>query len=277
MDIYSIDHLITFWWISLCALKTTIFLICSNEKKKSGVSLQQQKRSVYRSREKVILPCGNMLRGQRCDKIQWWFRASQDSSVVPIKQFGRTWTNREIRWEDCALVLRRVEVEDVGLYTCTQGSQELVQVHLDVVTCKYHVEVNGVLDNSVYFLLIPSWPSLHLALRLRQLEQQLTFYSTHRACKKKPKKLCHRVCLVSSWSWCLVTWVSHWVPTFCLCKSSKYNTVKAKSCRPQWASSCWMTRSHSRATFPPTCRVHHWCGCTLAPMWPSGQGRQPAL
>lgn len=147
--------------------KIIVFPICSNEKKKSGVSSQQQKRKYYRNREKVILPCGNMLRGQKCDQIQWWFSASQDSSLVPTLQPG-PWTNREIHREDCALVMRQVQVEDVGLYTCTQGSRTLVQVHLDVVTCKYHIELNGCWRTVFVSSLISSWSSLHL-VRSRQL------------------------------------------------------------------------------------------------------------
>lgn len=83
----------------------------------------------------MILACGNVTRNQRRDQLQWWFRASQDSTAVLISNLQ---TNREIRWVDSSLVLSRVQVEDVGVYTCTEGVQELVQVHLDVVTGKYH-------------------------------------------------------------------------------------------------------------------------------------------
>lgn len=56
---------------------------------------------------------------------------------------SRLQTNREIRWVDSALVLSSVQAEDVGLYTCTEGAQELVQVHLGVVTGKYHLGLIG--------------------------------------------------------------------------------------------------------------------------------------
>lgn len=98
-----------------------------------GTTPQQRKRRfLYRNgTEHVILACGNMTRNQRRDQLQWWFRASQDSTAVLISNLQ---TNREIRWVDSSLVLSRVQVEDVGVYTCTEGVQELVQVHLGVVT-----------------------------------------------------------------------------------------------------------------------------------------------
>lgn len=72
-------------------------------------------------------------------------------------------TNREIRWVDSSLVLSRVQVEDVGVYTCTEGVQELVQVHLGVVTGKYHLGGNWCWRAVFISSSVSSWPGLHQA------------------------------------------------------------------------------------------------------------------
>lgn len=116
-------------------------ILCSNEKA-SGTTPPRWKRNfLYRNgTEQVILTCGNVTRTQRRDQFQWWFRFSQDSAWV---QISRLQNKREIRRVDSALVLSRVHTEDVGLYICTEGAQELVQVHLGVVTGRYHLGLIG--------------------------------------------------------------------------------------------------------------------------------------
>ncbi|XP_075869187.1 uncharacterized protein LOC142879679 isoform X2 [Nelusetta ayraudi] len=111
--------------------------------KASGTTPPRWKRNfLYRNgTEQVILTCGNVTRTQRRDQFQWWFRFSQDSAWV---QISRLQNKREIRRVDSALVLSRVHTEDVGLYICTEGAQELVQVHLGVVTVSEQL-----LDNKI--------------------------------------------------------------------------------------------------------------------------------
>lgn len=119
----------------------------------------QKRRFIFRSGEDWAVPCGAVRSTGTCDQIQWWFRASQDSPVVliPTLPSGPALSTGQTS-ENCALLLPRVRVEDAGLYTCTVRMMEEVQMHLDVVTCKYRPGVSGCWERGVHVLLQPLAP-----------------------------------------------------------------------------------------------------------------------
>lgn len=87
---------------------------------------------LYEVGQRLLLPCGNVMEGQMCDQIQWWFKDPEKTQYVKIPQPGSALRNRQVlRWR-CALKGLNVRLEDAGLYTCVQGGQEVVKFQVGV-------------------------------------------------------------------------------------------------------------------------------------------------
>ncbi|KAI3363879.1 hypothetical protein L3Q82_001476 [Scortum barcoo] len=97
-----------------------------------------------RDGDEVTLPCENVIDGQKnCGNTTWIFSDSGRSPAVSLFELGqikniKSKSDRLSVTVNCSLVIKKVTVEDVGLYTCRQfrsGQQqgEDSQVHLSVI------------------------------------------------------------------------------------------------------------------------------------------------
>ncbi|XP_050927681.1 uncharacterized protein LOC108887501 isoform X16 [Lates calcarifer] len=99
----------------------------------------------------VTLPCENVRDDQdQCDRTTWIFTGLRTTSSVPLFEHGKIHKDAKSKsdrlsvTENCSLVIKKVTVEDVGLYTCRQfdrsGQQQGpdVVVDLSVVTKTEH-------------------------------------------------------------------------------------------------------------------------------------------
>ncbi|XP_026174222.1 uncharacterized protein LOC113137077 isoform X9 [Mastacembelus armatus] len=77
-----------------------------------------------RDGDDVTLSCGHVKSDQdKCDKTDWVFKYEGQSRAVDIIKQGQIPKSKSDRLsvtENCSLVLKKVTVEDVGLYTCRQ-------------------------------------------------------------------------------------------------------------------------------------------------------------
>lgn len=107
----------------------------------AATARQQQQNIVVRDGREQILSCGNTTDPrEKCDITEWTFRASRNSSAVPIEHQqtgGRAvkasaWTVTE----ECSLVIPKVRATDAGQYSCGRPGRDPVQVYVSVVTSK---------------------------------------------------------------------------------------------------------------------------------------------
>ncbi|MEQ2207021.1 hypothetical protein XENOCAPTIV_006065, partial [Xenoophorus captivus] len=75
--------------------------------------------------DEVTLPCGNMIYIRNyCDSVTWLF--SINSPAVTLFELGQILRDAAAKSDrlgvaaDCSLVIKKVSVEDVGLYVCRQ-------------------------------------------------------------------------------------------------------------------------------------------------------------
>ncbi|MEQ2180295.1 hypothetical protein GOODEAATRI_034516, partial [Goodea atripinnis] len=121
----------------------------------------QQRSDVVRDGDEVTLPAEcfrNMM--QTCEKTTWLF-IGQRKPTEPLFEHGKfqqaakTKSDRLNITANCSLVIKKVSVEDVGLYTCRQfdasGRQQGSDsnVYLSVVNSKYLYQF---VFNSKYFV-----------------------------------------------------------------------------------------------------------------------------
>ena len=90
-----------------------------------------------------------MLKGQhKCNSTTWLFSESINTAAVKLIDLGQIGEKAKSKSDrlsvaaNCSLVIKKVTVEDVGLYTCRQfksGQQQGQdsQVYLSVVTSEY--------------------------------------------------------------------------------------------------------------------------------------------
>ncbi|XP_036942547.1 uncharacterized protein LOC119012647 isoform X2 [Acanthopagrus latus] len=121
-------------WIPLCLMLIRLPVITG-----------QYVRFTVRIGGEVTLPCGNVTQEQdKCDRTTWSFRrfTSASADLVRFGQVLETANAKSDRLsvtENCSLVVRRVTVDDGGLYTCRQfesGKHEDTHVHLFVIISK---------------------------------------------------------------------------------------------------------------------------------------------
>ncbi|XP_067428766.1 papilin-like isoform X2 [Thunnus thynnus] len=106
----------------------------------------QRSSFTVRDGDEVTLSCENVLKDQdECDSTTWLFGGLRSTAVVALINFGQIGEDAKAKsgrlsvTADCSLVIKKVTVEDVGLYTCRQfksGQQQGQdsQVDLSVVT-----------------------------------------------------------------------------------------------------------------------------------------------
>ncbi|XP_029966866.1 uncharacterized protein LOC115402442 [Salarias fasciatus] len=113
---------------------------------------------VQRAGEDVTLTCEHVLEGQRdCNGTTWRYSKSGNTLVVALVELGKMKENHEIESDrlkftaDCSLKIKKVTVQDVGLYNCQQyksdGSENYILVnwsdkHLSVATIVTEQEVD---------------------------------------------------------------------------------------------------------------------------------------
>ncbi|KAI3364594.1 hypothetical protein L3Q82_011374 [Scortum barcoo] len=98
-----------------------------------------------RDGDEVTLPCENVIDGQKnCVYTTWLFSDSGRSPVVELIKLGQIGERAKSKSDrlsvtaNCSLIIKKVTVEDVGLYTCRQfrsGQQQGddSQVYLSVI------------------------------------------------------------------------------------------------------------------------------------------------
>ncbi|XP_036942546.1 uncharacterized protein LOC119012647 isoform X1 [Acanthopagrus latus] len=132
-------------WIPLCLMLIRLPVITG-----------QYVRFTVRIGGEVTLPCGNVTQEQdKCDRTTWSFRrfTSASADLVRFGQVLETANAKSDRLsvtENCSLVVRRVTVDDGGLYTCRQfesGKHEDTHVHLFVIIMTEHQEADKVTLN----------------------------------------------------------------------------------------------------------------------------------
>ncbi|XP_067428769.1 uncharacterized protein [Thunnus thynnus] len=99
-----------------------------------------------RDGDEVTLSCENVLKNQdKCDSTTWLFVGLRSTAAVELIKLGQIGEEAKAKSDrlsvtvNCSLVIKKVTVEDVGLYTCRQlksGQQQGQdsQVDLSVVT-----------------------------------------------------------------------------------------------------------------------------------------------
>lgn len=128
------------------SLKLTSPSLLSLSVTSCAVITGQYVRFTVRIGGEVTLPCGNVTREQdKCDRTTWSFRRFTSASADLIR-FGQVLETAKAKsdrlsvTENCSLVVRRVTVDDGGLYTCRQfesGKHEDTHVHLFVIISEY--------------------------------------------------------------------------------------------------------------------------------------------
>ncbi|KAM7395955.1 hypothetical protein PAMA_007297 [Pampus argenteus] len=103
---------------------------------------------------KVTLSCEDVTTDQdECDRTTWFFSPSENTAAVGLiylGQIGRNVGSKSDRLSvtaTCSLVIKKVTVEDVGLYSCRQfksGEQQYRDslVYLSVVTMTEHKDAD---------------------------------------------------------------------------------------------------------------------------------------
>ncbi|MEQ2274409.1 hypothetical protein XENORESO_020613, partial [Xenotaenia resolanae] len=131
------------YWTQKLNIPDLLFVISS------AAAAQQRSDVVVRDEDEVTLPAEcfrNMM--QTCEKTTWLFNGQRHTTELlfedgKIQQAARTKPDRLNVTANCSLVIKKVSVEDVGLYTCRQfdasGRQQGSDsdVYLSVVNSKY--------------------------------------------------------------------------------------------------------------------------------------------
>ncbi|MED6249502.1 hypothetical protein ATANTOWER_015303 [Ataeniobius toweri] len=106
-----------FSWITMFFLLMRTF---------TAAAAQQRSDDVVRDGDEVTLPAEcfrNMM--QTCEKTSWLFTGQRNTAETlfengKIHQAARNKSDRLNVTANCSLVIKKVSVEDVGLYICTQ-------------------------------------------------------------------------------------------------------------------------------------------------------------
>ncbi|KAL3979422.1 centromere protein H [Sarotherodon galilaeus] len=101
--------------------------------------------------DEVTLPCKNAIHAQHeCTSTTWFFSGSRNQKAVELVILGKIVEDLQAKSDrlsvsrNCSLVIKKVTVEDVGLYTCRQFNESGLQrgpdfqVHLSVIIMIEH-------------------------------------------------------------------------------------------------------------------------------------------
>ncbi|KAM7395946.1 hypothetical protein PAMA_007290 [Pampus argenteus] len=137
----------TFIWITLPFLLIPVFQFTAV----TGLNLLY---ITVRDGGEVTLSCEGVTTDQdECDRTTWLFNPSENTAAVELINLGKigrkvgSKSDRLSVTATCSLVIKKVTVEDVGLYTCRQfisGKQQGPdsQVDLSVVTMTEHEDAD---------------------------------------------------------------------------------------------------------------------------------------
>ncbi|XP_038583664.1 uncharacterized protein LOC119909490 [Micropterus salmoides] len=114
-----------------------------------------QQSFIIRVEDEVTLSCKNVIDDKgKCDSTTWIFTDSRTKQTVLLFEQGQILNDAKAKsdrrvTEKCSLVIKKVTVEDVGLYTCRQfrsGQQqgEDSAVHLSVINMTEHQDADKV-------------------------------------------------------------------------------------------------------------------------------------
>ncbi|XP_029966871.1 uncharacterized protein LOC115402445 [Salarias fasciatus] len=133
---------------------------------------------VQRAGEDVTLTCQHELEGQRdCNGTSWYYDYSRSS--VELVQLGKIKNNSEIEPDrlrvtaDCSLMIKKVTVQDVGLYYC--GQDDIIShssgAYLSVVTIVTEQKVDD--EETLKCFVTPSEENCELEVKWKIKDQDI--------------------------------------------------------------------------------------------------------
>ncbi|XP_026174230.1 uncharacterized protein LOC113137077 isoform X16 [Mastacembelus armatus] len=113
--------MVGFTWIKLSLFLILVLLFTAATGQASYIYID------VRDGDDVTLSCENLINDQdKCDGTTWMFMESGNTAAVELVRLGQIQSEAKSKpdrlsvTENCSLVLKKVTVEDVGLYTCRQ-------------------------------------------------------------------------------------------------------------------------------------------------------------